>query len=151
MHDFSEGDLNHGFGGFGIELVVQGDSSEVVEPGERPFDDPSQRDDIELLRSFIGSKHNFELATERPSHLLLQLLAPVSTVGDKFLQPRELVGEPGQGRFRALAVVDVRPVDGNSHRKPQRVDHHLILAPLHLLVAVYAAFPVDVLAGLDAP
>ena len=37
---FREGDLDHGSGGFEIKLVVQGDSSEVAKPGEKPFDNP---------------------------------------------------------------------------------------------------------------
>jgi hypothetical protein len=95
--------MSHGLGGFGIELVVQGNSPEIVEPGERPFDDPPQQDDIELLGTFVGSEHDLKLAAKHPSHLLLQLVVP----GSPLLQPRELVGESGQGRFCAFAFVDV--------------------------------------------
>ena len=143
--------MDHGLAGFGIELVVQGDSPKAVEPCERPFDNPPQRDDVELLRAFVRSEHDLNVAAERPSYLFLQLIAPISTLGDNLLQPRELMCEFLQRRFRALAVVDGRLVDKDGQRKPKRVGHDLILTPLHLLVTVYAALLVDVLAGLDTP
>ena len=55
LHDFREDDLNCGLGGFGIELVVQGDFSKVSQPSERSFHDSSQRYDIELLLA-VGSR-----------------------------------------------------------------------------------------------
>ena len=85
--------MGHGLGGFGVELVVQGNPPEVVQPSERPFDNPSQRDDVELLRAFIGTKHDLKLASQPLSGRLLQSVAPVATVGEYLLQPRELVGK----------------------------------------------------------
>ena len=85
--------MNHGFGGFGVELVVQGDPPEVVQPSERPFDNPSQRDDIELFRAFVGSEHDFKLASKRLADHLFQFVTPVAAVGKYLLQPRELVGK----------------------------------------------------------
>lgn len=33
-----------------MELVVQGNLPEVIQPSERPFNNPSQKDDIENIR-----------------------------------------------------------------------------------------------------
>lgn len=85
--------MDHGLGGIGVELVVQGNPSEIVQPSERPFDNPSQRDDVELLRAFIGTKHDIKLASKRLADRLLQFVAPVATVRKYLLQPRELVGK----------------------------------------------------------
>lgn len=134
-----------------MELVVQGNPPEVVQPSERPFNNPSQGDDIELLRAFVGSKHDFKLASKCLADRLLQLITPVTAVGKDLPQPRELAGEFLQRRFGSLAVVDVRAVDGDGQRKPERVGHDLFLAAFYLLVAIDAAFPVHVLRCLGAP
>ena len=143
--------MDHGLGGFGVELVVQGNPPEVVQPGERPFDNPSQGDDTELFRAFVRPKHDLKLASERLAGYLLQLVSLVAAVGKYLLQPRELVGESPQCRFGSLAVVDVRLVDVNGHRESLRVNHDLVFPPFYLLVAVNAALIVNMLGGLDAP
>lgn len=55
-------------------------------------------------------------------------------------------------RHRPFAVVDAGPVDGDRQREAERVDHHVLLPALHLLVPVYPlAGRVGVVRGLDAP
>lgn len=143
--------MEHCFRRFGVEFVVQCDPSEIVEPSKGPFDNPPERNYAELFRALVWPEHHLKLATESLAHLLPQLIAPVPAIGQYLLEPRKLMGETSRCRLRAFAVVDVRLVDGHGHGETERVDNDLFLAPLHLLVAVYSAFLVDVLAGLDAP
>ena len=76
-----------------MELVVQGNPPEVVQPSERPFNNPSQGDDIELFRAFVGPKHYLKLTSELLSDHILQFVASIATVGKYLPQPRELVGK----------------------------------------------------------
>lgn len=143
--------MNHGRGRFGVELVILCDPPEVVQPSERPFYNPSQRDEIELLRAFVGSKHDFKLASKHLVGRLPQLITPVAIVGKYLPQPRELVGEFLQRRFSSFAVVDVRLVNGDGHRETQRVNHNLVFPPYYFLVAIDAALLVHMLRCLDTP
>ena len=47
-----------------MKLVVYSQSSEVFQPCERSFNDPSFWDDLEFGRTFIRSEHDFKFPSE---------------------------------------------------------------------------------------
>lgn len=79
-HDFTESKLNHSLGSISMKLVVYSPSSEVFQPCERSFNDPSFWDDLEFGRTFIRSEHDFKF----PSELVKNPVRKISSMTPSF-------------------------------------------------------------------
>lgn len=55
-HNLDAGELNHGLSRFRQILIVNGESSEVLQPGKGSFDNPSFGKDLELAGALIRTK-----------------------------------------------------------------------------------------------
>ena len=89
-HYLDAGQLNHSLSGLRQELIVDGQSTEVLQPGESSFDNPSSGDDLEFAGAFVRAKHDFDDPAELPEHPVTKG-ALVSAVGKYLSQARELV------------------------------------------------------------
>lgn len=89
-HNLDTGQLDHCFSGLRQKLVVDGQPSEVLQPGESPFDNPSFQEDLELTGTFIGAKHDFNDPAELSSHPVTKG-ALVPAICKYLTEARELV------------------------------------------------------------
>ena len=63
-HNLGEGQLDHSLGCVSQIFVVDGQTPEVLQPGERAFHDPSFWKHRELGRAFVGKENNFYCPSE---------------------------------------------------------------------------------------
>ena len=89
-HNLDAGQLNHSLSGLRQELIVDGQSAKVLQPGESSFDNPSSGDDLEFAGAFVRAKHDFDDPAELPERPVTKG-ALVSAVGKYLSQARELV------------------------------------------------------------
>ena len=88
--DYREGELHHRLGGIGQIFVVDGESAEVLEPGEREHDKPLFLKRLKFCRAFVWPEHELHDPSAFFHHPVTKR-APVSAVGKILLQARELV------------------------------------------------------------
>ena len=75
-HNLGEGQLDHSLGRVSKIFIVDGQASEVLQPGERALNDPSFGNHRKLGRTFVRAKNNFH----RPSELLCNPVSECSMV-----------------------------------------------------------------------
>lgn len=80
-----------------------------------------------------------------------ECLSAIATVGENLLESREYAGHGLDHEFGSDGVIDVDLVDCDGHGKPEVIDHGLLLAPLDLLVTVYASVAVHMVGAFHAP
>ena len=134
-HNMDAGQLDHSFSGLRQELIVDGQSAKVLQPGESSFDNPSSGKDLEFAGAFVRAKHDFDDPAELPEHPVTKG-ALVSAVGKYLSQARELVLELLDNLRRAFAVMQVGLVHSHGHRNAKCVNHNVLLASLDSFVAV---------------
>ncbi len=83
-------ELRHRLGGIGQIFVVDGESAEVLEPGEREHDNPLFLKRLKFGRAFVWPEHELHDPSAFFHHPVTKR-APVSAVGKILLQARELV------------------------------------------------------------
>lgn len=134
-HNLDAGELDHGLSRRRQILMVDGEPSVVLQPGEGSFDYPSFGKDLELGRALIRTKDNFYNPSEFVRYPVAKR-ALVSAVSKYLFQTRELVLQLLNDLRSALAVMQVGLMNGNGHREPKCINHNMFLAPFDLFVAV---------------
>ena len=134
-HNLDAGPQEHSLSGFRQKLIVDGQSTEVFQPGECPFDNPSSGKNLEFAGAFVRAKYNFDDPIELPEYPVTKG-ALVSAVGKYLLQVRELVLQLLDNLRRAFAVMQVGFVDSHGHQNAECVNHNVLLASLDPFVAV---------------
>lgn len=149
-HNHGESELHDGLRSLCEILVVKGEPSEVLKPGERALYDPPLGQHREPGRAVVGPEDDLKVPSEQVGHPVSKR-ALVSAVGKNPLQARELVLQLLDSLRRTLAVVEVGLMDGDGHRHHKCVNHNMFLASFDLLVPVCPlAGRVGVMRGLDA-
>ena len=82
--------MHHRLGGIGQIFVVDGESAEGLEPGEREHDNPLFLKRLKFGRAFVWTEHELHDPSAFFHHPVTKR-APVSAVGKILLQARELV------------------------------------------------------------
>src|SRR5512143_701267 len=128
-------------------LVILAQSAVAAQPGERPLDDPTPLQDLELLLP-LGADDQLE---DPAAELLGPLRNPsvVDPVGQDLLQPGESPNQLLQDRLGPVPILDARRVDDRRHHHPQGVHHQMPLPAVDLLVRILAVWPSS-LGRLDA-
>ena len=132
------GQVYHRDGRVGTELVVDRQPPEVFHPCESALHDPPPPGRHEVPARQPGLPGDLEPRAE-PLHHPVGQTSPVPAVGN---DPHEAAGraaQPVEDEHGALAVVDVGGVHRRAYDKSKTVSDNVLLAPLHLLVPVYAA------------
>lgn len=149
-HNHGESELHDGLRCLCEILVVKGEPSEVLQPGEGALHDPPLGQHREPGRAVVGPEGDLEVPSESFRHPVSKR-ALVSAVGKNLLQARELVLQLLDSLRRTLAVMEVGFMDGDGHRQPKCVNHNMFLASFDLLVPVCPlAGRIGVVRGLDA-
>ena len=122
------GGLDHGFGGFGVVLVIDHETPVPHEPGERALHHPPPRVDLETVLRVGGDRHRpaARVADELPEPL------GEPAIRDHLTHPREQVTHRAQQPPPAVPVLHV----GRDHRQrphqPERIDPDEPLAAAYL-------------------
>ncbi len=134
-HNLNADQLDHSFGGFCQVFVVDSESSKILQPGKRPFDNPPFWKDSESTGALVWSEDNFD----NPSELVGN---PIPG-GALIPSIRKYLSQAGKLVFRfpydpqcPFAVMQTGLMYRDRHRNAKRVNHNVFLATLDLLVPV---------------
>ena len=135
-HDADHSEAEEGRDGSGVTLEVAGQAAVAADPGKSTLDDPSFGQDDEAMG--IAA--------------LDDLQAPAAGLGDDFGHLRPLVAGVGKDAFderkgsprgaqqvaRAVAILHVGRVDGDTQQEAKRIDEDVPLAAGDLLAGIEA-------------
>ena len=142
--------MNHRLARIEIELVINGNSSKVFQPGERALHNTSEWQHGEFLRRLVRTENNGKLRTELLAYGIGQFPSFVSAVRQHLFQSEEAALHLVNNAIRTDTVMDIRLVNHHAHRKPKYVKHNMFLTPFNPLVAVDPTTGVNMMGGLDA-
>src|SRR5512135_454037 len=155
-HQMGHCDVDPGLTRLLRTLVILTHPAVPTQPGERPLDDSTPRQHLELLGALVIGR--LLLGLVRDDHLedpATDLLGPlrdpavVDPIGQDLLQTGEAPHELLQDQLGPVPVLDPRRVDHRRHDQAQRVDDEVPLPAVDLLVRIDAV-RAPLLGGLDA-
>ena len=133
--NLGESDLKHRLGSIRQIFIVDGESSEVPEPGERPLHNPSFRQHLKFGRAFVRTENHLQRPPEFLFHPVTEIPL-ITSVGEYLDKTREPVRKSLYDLRRTLAVVKIGLMDSHRHGKSKCVNDYVFLAPLDPLVPV---------------
>lgn len=134
-HNLCEGQLNHSFRRICQIFIVDRESSEVLQPSERAFDNPSFGRYMEFGRRLVRSENDLH----NPAEFFCDPVSErtlIPTIGKNFRQARELASHLLDNYWGALAVMEVRLMDSNTYREPKCVNNNMFFMTLDLFIPV---------------
>jgi hypothetical protein len=122
--------------GCGITFEVTSQAAIATDPGKRPFNNPTFRQDLKASR--IGSLHDLQLPCSGAPDDEGHLLACISPISKDTLDERKQSACPTQERERPIPVLNISWMHDDAQQETQRVDQDVPLAALDLLARVVA-------------
>ena len=118
-----------------VEVARQ--AAATADPGERSFDDPAFRKNLEALGG-IGALDDLDLPFARFGDGVGHPWSLIAAIGIDALDEGKAAAGFAQHGARAVAVLDVRGMDGDAQQQAERVDQNVALAALDLFARVVA-------------
>jgi hypothetical protein len=130
--------MDEGRDGSGIALEISGETTETTDPGDRSFDDPSFRQNLEAdcgVRPF--DDFDFPGAcSSRGCSRFWALIAAVSK--NAFDEGEQATGAPVEHQCNAVAILNVGGMNGDAQQQTERIDEDMPFATRDLLARIKA-------------
>ena len=135
-HDADHGEANECRDGCRVAFEVTSQAAIATDPGKRPFNDPTFRQDLKARR--IGSLHDLQLPCSCAPDDEGHLLACISAISKDTLDEWKQSACPTQERERPIPVLNISWMHDDVQQETQRVDQDVPLATFDLLARVVA-------------
>ncbi len=136
QHEADGGEEDEGDGAAREVLEVLGEPSTAIEPGDRAFDDPALRQELEARA--IAALDDLELPIGDGVEDLFEFGALIGAVADDLLKKGKQPPHRLEQRRRAVAVLHVGWMHLHAQQQAERVNEEMALLARDLLAGVIA-------------
>jgi hypothetical protein len=134
-HKTNHGQIDHGFAGLGLPLVVATQSARTAEPTKGTLHDPTPRQYLEGVK--LGALHNFDRATPQGARALQQRSGVAAVGPDMFDASASLLAEEGRQQLSgSVPVLNVGRQDHHPEQQTQGIDQDVSFAPVDFLARI---------------
>ena len=119
-----------------MTFVIASKATTAADPGQRPLNNPSLREDDKPVP--VAAAHDLEFPGASSGADGLHLAALVARIRDDALEKGKAPARLPQQRFGAIPVLHAGRMNANREEQTQRVGQDVALAAKHLLARVIA-------------